>query len=109
MSFEAPLFIQSDDSFLQVAELISKVALVDFVYEERDGLNIGGGDYYKFRRGREEVFLVCNDLVHGEVFRPDRAEYQYYCYTKHENDATLEAMRLALTVAGVTCGILSAD
>ncbi len=109
MSFDAPLFIKAELSFARIAETIHRVAFPDFECEERDGLNVGGGDYYRFRRDRDEVILVCNDIAHGEVFVPERSEYPFYCYSYGDGDAILQSAKIALLQAGISCDILAND
>ncbi|GEM_PF-2465035 len=109
MSFDAPLFINSGLPFAQVAETIHRVAFPDFDCEERDGLNVGGGNYFRFRRDRDQVILVCNDLAHGEVFVPERSEYPFYCYSNDDGDAVLQSAKTALLRADISCDILAID
>jgi hypothetical protein len=109
VSYDAPLFIRSSLAFAKTADLVHRVAFPDFTFELRDGLNVGGGDYYKFYRGRDEIILVCNDLAHGEVFRPERSEYPFYCYAGRLEDESFTQAQVALEGAGVDCRILPTD
>jgi hypothetical protein len=109
VSYDAPLFIQAPLTFAEIANLVRGVALPDFESELRYGLNVGGGDYYRFRRGREEIFLVCNDLAHGEAFRPERSECPFYCYAGGLNDKYFTQAQVALQDAGLDCRILPTD
>ena len=47
--------------------------------QHRDGLNVGGGEYYCFELLGLELNLVVNQ---GEVLEEEYAEYQYYLYIK---------------------------
>jgi hypothetical protein len=47
----------------QAAERIIQVALPTYIYQLRDGLNIGGGSYIRFAKDDTEIMLVCNDEI----------------------------------------------
>ena len=63
----------------------------------RDGLNLGGGDYYSFASGEGKVCLVHNDSDHEEVFVPEYADAtsSIYVYIGEESLLDLIAQRLA--------------
>jgi len=109
VSYDAPLFIRSSLTLAEIADLAHRAAFYEFTCELRDGLNVGGGDYYKFCRGRDEIILVCNDLAHGEVFRPERSEYPFYFYSSRLDDESFTQVKVALERAGVVCSILPTD
>jgi hypothetical protein len=47
----------------------------------REGLNVGGGEYYYFEFFGLEINLISNK---GEVLEEEYHEYQYYLYTHTE-------------------------
>jgi hypothetical protein len=47
------------------------------IAQYRFGLNVGGGEYYRFELLGLELNLVVNQ---GEVLEDDYSEYQYYLY-----------------------------
>ena len=61
------LYLQSDRPLEETANSIVAVALPDHERQLRDGLNLGGGEYFKFFTNDSEVLLVCNDKDHMEV------------------------------------------
>src|SRR5580700_3821544 len=97
------LYLKLDHSLEKVAHRVGEIALPGFRSELRDGLNLGGGDYFKFAGDGAEVLLVCNDADHAEVFVPERAEFPYYCYVRKGDDSIIERMQNALSAAGITC------
>jgi hypothetical protein len=68
------VFIKSNKELTLLAEQIGK-ALSLPGGELRYGLNIGGGDYYRFDTCGLEICLIRNQ---GEVEREGAKEYQYY-------------------------------
>ena len=99
------LYLKLDHSLEKAASRVGEVALPRFRSELRDGLNLGGGDYFLFAGDGAEVILVCNDADHAEVFVPERAEFPYYCYVWEGDDSMLESMKEALSAAAVACEI----
>ena len=97
------LFLKTALSFEAIADQIGAISLPGFQRELRDGLNLGGGDYYKFWDGDTEVLLVANDAEHAEVFVPSRSLWKYYCYVWRGGDTVLHGMHAALSNGGVTC------
>jgi hypothetical protein len=97
------LYIKSLGSLEDVAHLVASAALQGWQSELREGLNLGGGEYFKFERPGAEVLLVCNDGDHPEVFIEERSQFPYYCYVWEGSDKVLEQMKAALDSRGVTC------
>ena len=95
------LFLRLSGSLEKVAQRVGAVALPKFHAELRDGLNLGGGDYFKFAGEGVEILLVCNDADHAEVFEPERADFPFYCYVWKGDDVMLESMQDALSAAGI--------
>ena|SRR5664279_4807952 len=99
------LFIQSSLAFETLAERINEIALPGFDRELREGLNLGGGEYFKFSQSSVEVLLVCNDAEHAEVFLPERASFPFYCYARKGSDEILEKMAQTLANNGISCEV----
>ena len=99
------LFIQSSLAFEALAERINEIALPGFDSELREGLNLGGGQYFKFSQSPVEVLLVCNDAEHAEVFLPEKASFPFYCYVRKGSDEMLEMMAQTLANNGITCEV----
>lgn len=97
------LYLKTDLPFEAVAERIAKIALPSHQRQLRDGLNLGGGDYFKFHREGSTVLLVCNDLQHEEVFVEDRKAFPYYCYVREGSDDILKSMFSSLLKNGIEC------
>ncbi len=97
------LYLKTELAFAEIAALLGSTALPDFASELRDGLNLGGGDYFKFARNGTEVLLVCNDTDHAEVFVPSREDWPYYCYVWRGSQEILQAIAATLSENGVTC------
>ena len=102
------LFLKSPLSFHQVAELIAAKVLRGFDVQERDGLNLGGGNYFLFESGDTEVVLVSNDGDHAEVFVPSRKDFRFYCYVWRGAETILDKMLTALSETGLV-GELAGD
>jgi len=51
-------------------------------YEERESLNLGGGEYYLFKTKEWEFYLIRNE---GEVEIPEREGWSYYLYAESLN------------------------
>ena len=97
------LYLKSDRSLEETANAIVAVALPDHQCRLRDGLNLGGGEYFKFFTTESEILLVCNDANHLEVFVEERASFPYYCYARKGGDAILEVMLSSLRSTGFEC------
>jgi len=91
-AYAVQLYLKTKMSFREVADLVASRALPGFELQERDGLNLGGGDYYLFKSGGTEVILVSNDADHAEVFVPRRKAFRYYCYMHRGPEDTLVCM-----------------
>ena len=85
----------------EAAKQIGDSALRGWQSELCEGLNLGGGDYFKFTDGSVDVLLVCNDADRAEVFVESRWEFPYYCYVREGNDSLLERMRMELASADI--------
>ena len=90
------LYLKTRMSFREVAVLLASRVLPDSELEERDGLNMGGGDYYSLKSGGTEVILVSNDADHAEVFVPTREAFRYYCFVHRGPEDTLARMLASL-------------
>ena len=94
------LYIKCTLSFQEVAEQIRRI-LVEFDVQERDGLNLGGGDYFLFSCGDLEVVLVSNDPARADVFEPARAAFPFYCYVHRGPQDILGRVLAALPMSGL--------
>ncbi len=103
------LYLKSERSFRETAQLVGEIALPNHDSELRDGLNLGGGEYYKFFREDSEVLLVCNDEDHMEVFVEEKSSFPFYCYTRKGGDSILEAMLSSLKKAAFECELGEED
>jgi hypothetical protein len=76
---------------------VQLAALSDYTMTLRDGLNLGGGDYYSFASDNAKVCLVHNDSDHEDVFVPEYvdATYSIYVYIGEESLLDFIAQRLA--------------
>lgn len=97
------LYIKSNRPLEEIANSIVAVALPDHECQLRDGLNIGGGEYFKFFTANSEITLVCNDADHLDVFAEEKASFPFYCYPRKGGNATLEAMHSFLKITGLEC------
>lgn len=97
------LYIQSSLDLEALAGQINRIALPGFDRELREGLNLGGGEYFKFSQSSVEVLLLRNDAEHAEVFLPERASFPFHCYVRKGGNAILEKMAQALAGGGISC------
>jgi hypothetical protein len=97
------LYIKSALSLKQTANLVGSIALPEFTGQLRDGLNLGGGDYFRFTSKDADLLLVCNDADHAEVFVPLRSDWLYYCYQRKGAEQLLVTMLETLRAHGFTC------
>ena len=97
------LYIKSDLSLEEVAVRISERVLPGYESQLRDGLNLGGGEYFKFSRDDKQILLVCNDDEHLEVFMEAYQAFPYYCYARKGADDLLDEMKVALSQQGFEC------
>ena len=95
------LYLKTNLTIREVADKIASRILVGFVVQARDGLNLGGGDYFLFERDRTEVILVSNDTDHADVFVSSRQTFPYYCYVCRGSQDILERMLDALPSIGL--------
>src|ERR1051325_3998753 len=95
------LHLNTTLSLSDVAEQIASHILRGCEVEERDGLNLGGGDYFLFKSGSTEVILVSNDADHADVFVPERKDFPYYCYVWAGSEDLLERMLSSLPAANL--------
>ena len=91
------LFLKTTLSFREVADQLASRVLVGFEVQERDGLNLGGGDYFLFTAGDTKVALVSNDADHAEVFEPSRKDFRFYCYVRRGSRDVLRRMLASLS------------
>lgn len=97
------LYVKCDLPLPALAEQVSMGALGNFRHELREGLNLGGGEYFRFFNERSEILLVRNDPDHAEVFVESRAEYPYYFYVRKGPAEALKELSIALTKTGYVC------
>ena len=103
------LYLKLNGTLAEAADLIASAALPTYERQLRDGLNLGGGDYFKFSDATSEVLLVCNDSEHMEVFVEERANFPFYCYVWRGDKGKLGAMLASLQGAGIECEIGDED
>jgi hypothetical protein len=100
------LYLKSELSLEELAAHISTISLPTFERQLRDGLNLGGGEYFKFSRDENTILLVCNDDEHLEVFVEEMKTFPYYCYARTgTGDEILQEMRSSLTAQGFECDL----
>lgn len=87
------LYLKSEGTLEATAKLIA-AALPTHQFQLRDGLNLGGGEYFKFFDADSEILLVCNDEDHPEVLVEERISFPYYCYV-HKGDIAILGTILA--------------
>jgi hypothetical protein len=97
------LYLKTSGGLEEAARRVGASALPGFQSQLREGLNLGGGEYFKFSLGVEEVFFVCNDEDHPDVYVERRLEYPYYCYVLKRDYNILERMKDALTSQKIEC------
>jgi hypothetical protein len=102
------LFLKTALPFRGVADQLASRVLGGFEVQERDGLNLGGGEYFMLKNGDTVVVLVSNDADHAEVFVPSHEEFRYYCYVWRGPEEILERMFAALPGADLA-GKLAED
>ncbi|HEY8099396.1 MAG TPA: hypothetical protein VIF82_01485 [Burkholderiaceae bacterium] len=99
------LYLKSDLPFEDLAKHMAEKVLPAYKVELRDGLNLGGGEYYKFSSVESTILLVCNDTDHYEVFVESMQDFPYYFYVRAGFKDVLEKMRDTLTAQGFECEI----
>jgi hypothetical protein len=95
------LFLNLHHSLKEVASMIGKIALPDYRLQQREGLNLGGGDYFNFTKEGSTVLLVCNDDRHAEVYIESQKAFPYYLYVYKGANDVLEKAHAALSMSGV--------
>lgn len=97
------LYVKTELHLQELAEQVSKKALKSFRRELRDGLNLGGGEYFKFFNEESEILLVCNDADHAEVFVESRMEFPFFFYVRRGPAEALTRLSMALSKEGLVC------
>lgn len=97
------LFLNVPLSLEEVASAVGKIALPDYPPQRREGLNLGGGDYFIFTKKSSTVLLVCNDDRHAEVYVESQKAFPYYLYVLRGRDGVLEKAHKALSKKGIEC------
>ena len=97
------LFFHDPREFNELADLVVSVALPGFTKSLHVGLNLGGGDYYKFESGGSEMLFVHNDPDHADVYVPEYAAYLYSLYIHRGDPALLDMASTALEKIGISC------
>ena len=92
------LYIKSDLSFEDLANKIKSLGLPTYEMELRDGLNLGGGEYYKFSQGVSELLFVQNQ---NEVFVDSMEDFPYYFYVFNGSPAPLQPLKETLLALGI--------
>jgi len=80
-----------------------------FQFQLREGLNLGGGSYYKFFDDETEILLVCNDEDHAEVYVEAEKEFPFYCYYRSGDVDLLRKVQSDLSTQGVECELRDVD
>lgn len=83
--------------------MVGKIAMPDYQAERREGLNLGGGDYFNFTKEGSTVLLVCNDDRHAEVYIESQKAFPYYFYVHKGDDGVLEEAHAALSKNAIEC------
>lgn len=97
------LFILGAHDFAELARTVNDFALIGYTRQLRNGLNIGGGDYYLFELTGRKVVLVHNDVDHPDVFVPAHSESLFSMYVYAGDDDILNSARRALGNTGLEC------
>jgi hypothetical protein len=95
------LYLSASGQLEEVAGKLHRQAFQGWRAQLRDGLNLGGGEYYNFERPGAEVLLVCNDEDHAEVFIEERRSFPFYLYARKGGDTALEEIKSSLDAIGV--------
>lgn len=97
------LFLNVPLSLEEVASVVGKIALPDYPPQRREGLNLGGGDYFIFTKKSSTVLLVCNDDRHAEVYVESHKGFPYYLYVLRGRDGVLKKAHEVLLKNGIAC------
>jgi len=103
------LYVKSDLSLAEFGKLVGTQALQSYHAELRDGLNIGGGEYFSFKKPttsyssskepRTNIVLCKN---RGEAHIPLMADFLYYFYVYEGSDDLLRQLAAALENHGLS-------
>jgi hypothetical protein len=96
-------YIVSKEPFDKVAELVRSIALPGHEIEERDGLNIGGGQYFKIFHEEDEIILC-----RAEYGDPPEEKFTHCLYAyldKTPGESRIEPVVAALKAAGIDAAI----
>ncbi|HEY1717242.1 MAG TPA: hypothetical protein VGH42_02985 [Verrucomicrobiae bacterium] len=79
------IFFKTNLNLEELATAIRKILNIPTtnrsrIVQARDGLNIGGGQYFYFETFGLELFLIRNA---GEVLVPEMADYNFYFYAQN--------------------------
>jgi len=87
------IYIRTQEEFDEVAtKLCATASLPDLQVQPREGLNLGGGHYFLFTTGQNEVVFCRN---HGEVKVERMPNHGFYLWVHQGDDTILEAFRNA--------------
>lgn len=95
------IFIRDSRSLEQLARAVQLAAMPDYTVTLRDGLNLGGGDYYSFASDKATICLVYNDSEHEDVFVPEYADATSSIYVYIGEESLLDFIAQRLTEAGL--------
>ncbi|HOP22692.1 MAG TPA: hypothetical protein PK055_08855 [Gammaproteobacteria bacterium] len=88
------IYIKSLTPFEElVAKLKTTVDLPNLNIQKRYGLNIGGGQYFLFTTGNQEIVFCRN---HGEVEIDEMHDYGFYIWVFEGEETALHAFQTAL-------------
>ncbi|NWJ42609.1 MAG: hypothetical protein HXX12_16730 [Geothrix sp.] len=99
------LFVKSERTFNELAALVKQECLPDYGMELRDGLNLGGGEYFKFSHAQSEILFVQN---HSEVFVESMKDFPFYFYILKGSTAPLKPLHKSISDLEFVC-VLSAE
>jgi hypothetical protein len=95
------VFVRDSRKLGDLAQAVQVAALVDFKLTLRDGLNLGGGEYYSFEQGPTIVLLVLNDRDHADVFAPQHADCRFSLFVYRGDGSILAAVNERLNASGI--------
>jgi hypothetical protein len=96
-------YIVSADSMDAVARSVRDVAFPGYELEERYGLNVGEGQYFKIARG-DDIAILCS----SNYSDPPAPEFNYLVYLWRSDSARLANISAALATAGFSVLVGSA-
>lgn len=97
------LFVKSGLSLDELAKRVKELALSSYETQLRDGLNLGGGEYFKFSGKENTILLVSNDTDHLEIFIESMAAFPYYFYLRSGSQNVLQDLHTVLSTHGLEC------